>query len=243
MERDDRKRALALALHDVLSPSQNRGEQLAAGRDFQQLLATAQVWLQQCLERLDQEALFEVGLRDHLRALEGEVATPGAGGRGAANIRMSLDLPDEAQTVPLCRRVLRTVLQELSVEQERADEIELALSEATGNVIRHAYNQRGHRYVVEVEVLTDRLRLVVTDSGGGFLQAQLRDPDLERLGGRGLWLIERVADRVTVSTTGGGCRLEAEFALPGKPKQWRWDTTEIGWEAEEQEADFSTGLP
>ena len=130
-------------------------------------------------------------------------------------LRISLDLSDEAQSVPICRGTLRYLLQALAVEQERASDIELALSEATGNVVRHAYAEHGNRYLVGIEFYAQRVRLVIRDEGRGFNRAARSEPDLDSLGGRGLWIIERLANAVAISTLpGGGCCLEAEFALP-----------------------------
>jgi serine/threonine-protein kinase RsbW len=130
-------------------------------------------------------------------------------------LRINLDLLDEAQSVPLCRGTLRYLLQALSVDQERAADIELALSEATGNVIRHAYAENGNRYLVAMEFYAHRVRLQIQDEGRGFNRAALSEPDLDSLGGRGLWIIERLADAVAISSLpGGGCCLEAEFTLP-----------------------------
>ena len=129
--------------------------------------------------------------------------------------RISLELPGDPWTVSLCRRVLRSWLEDLSVDETRLADIELVLSEAAGNVVRHAYARRGSAYRVIVTFFTDRLRLEVTDQGVGFLRASIPHPDEQQLGGRGLWLIEQLADVTTVSTTpGGGCCLKAEFCLP-----------------------------
>jgi anti-sigma regulatory factor (Ser/Thr protein kinase) len=133
-------------------------------------------------------------------------------------LRIRLELPDQAASVPLCRRALRLVLGELAVAAKRADDIELAISEATGNVVRHAFAHPGHQYQVTLEFFADSVRLRVEDDGIGFLRAAVPDPDLEQLGGRGLWLIEQLADAVTVDALpGGGCRLQAEFTLPSPP--------------------------
>jgi anti-sigma regulatory factor (Ser/Thr protein kinase) len=133
-------------------------------------------------------------------------------------LRIKLELPDQTASVPLCRRTLRFVLAELAVAQKRAEEIELAISEATGNVIRHAYTHTGHHYHVTVEFYADSLRLRVEDEGIGFQRAAVPDPHPEQLGGRGLWLIEQLADVVTIDALpGGGCRVEAAFTLPSPP--------------------------
>jgi anti-sigma regulatory factor (Ser/Thr protein kinase) len=130
-------------------------------------------------------------------------------------LRINLDLPDAAQSVPLCRRMLRFVLEELALPEARAADIELALSEATGNVVRHAYVEAGHTYRVTVEFFSHCVRLQVEDTGRGFNRDDVPLPTREQLGGRGLWLIEQLADAATVSALpDGGCCLVAEFALP-----------------------------
>jgi len=149
-------------------------------------------------------------------------------------MRLVLDLSDEAQSVPICRGTLRFLLQSLSVNGDRAADIELALSEATGNVIRHAYPEHGNRYRVAVEFYAHRVRLRIRDEGRGFVRTALSEPDPESLGGRGLWIIERLADAVAISTLpGGGCCLEAEFALP----------TRIEFEPPPLEDDGCPGMP
>jgi serine/threonine-protein kinase RsbW len=129
-------------------------------------------------------------------------------------LQMSLDLPDEAASVPLCRKVVRSVLRELSVEEERTFEIELAVSEAAANVVRHAYAHPGNRYLVSIQCFAERVLLQVADQGRGFVRADVPDPDEERLDGRGLWIIEQIAHVATIRRmAGGGSLLEAEFRL------------------------------
>lgn len=130
-------------------------------------------------------------------------------------MRISLDLPNDAATVPLCRRVLRSILLDLGVAAEQVDTVELVVSEAAGNAVRHAYEHPGQRYQFTVAVGGDRVCVQVEDRGRGFLRSVIEAPDLEQLGGRGLWLMEQLADTVTfTSLPDGGCRLEAEFVCP-----------------------------
>jgi anti-sigma regulatory factor (Ser/Thr protein kinase) len=127
---------------------------------------------------------------------------------------MSLDLPDEARSVPLCRGAVRAVLRDLAVEPERAFDIELVVSEATANVIRHAYGNPGNRYLVTVEIFADRVRLQVEDHGRGFERAAVPEPEVEEASGRGLWLIEQLSNVATVRTlANGGCLVEAELSF------------------------------
>jgi anti-sigma regulatory factor (Ser/Thr protein kinase) len=130
-------------------------------------------------------------------------------------LRINLELPDAVQSVPLCRRMLRFVLDELQLPESRAADIELAISEATGNVVLYAYPDQGHHYRVTVEFFSHCVRLQVEDAGCGFVPADVPAPSRDQAGGRGLWLIEQLADTASVTTLPiGGCHLAAEFALP-----------------------------
>jgi anti-sigma regulatory factor (Ser/Thr protein kinase) len=130
-------------------------------------------------------------------------------------VRLALDLPDDAASVPLCRRVTRTILEELKIVPERRYEIELALGEAATNVVRHAYPHPGHQYHVQVEISDEALRLTVTDEGQGFVRDTVPAPEEEQLGGRGVQLIEQIADVAWFECIKGqGTKLVAEFALP-----------------------------
>ena len=154
--------------------------------------------------------------------------------------RISLELPSDPRTVSLCRHVLRSFLQDLAIDETRLDDIELAISEAAGNVVRHAYDCPDHPYRVILTSFADRVCLEVSDQGIGFNRADVPAPDTEELGGRGLWLIEQIADVTTISTLpGGGCRLEAEFrllhpmSLPHTAPAPAWSALEPpGWRAD-----------
>jgi anti-sigma regulatory factor (Ser/Thr protein kinase) len=133
-------------------------------------------------------------------------------------VRLALDLPDDAASVPLCRHVMRAILEQLQISQDRRQEIELALGEAASNVVRHAYPHPGNHYHVEVEMVGEVLRLTVMDHGQGFTRDTVPDPDEERLGGRGVQLIERIADAAWFECVKGqGTKLVAEFAIAAAP--------------------------
>jgi serine/threonine-protein kinase RsbW len=132
-------------------------------------------------------------------------------------MQISLDLPDKEASVPLCRRTLSYLLRELEVEERRIEDIQLALSEAAGNVIRHAYDHPGNRYRVNIQLFTNRVLLLVEDQGRGFRREDVPEPGEEQVGGWGLWIIEQLANTATIRIQpGGGSILEAEFSLPGR---------------------------
>jgi serine/threonine-protein kinase RsbW len=134
-------------------------------------------------------------------------------------VRIALDLPDDTASVPLCRHATRVILEHLNIPSDRRYEIELALGEAATNVVRHAYPHPGHQYRVELEISDSKVCLAVMDQGQGFAREAVPDPDEEQLGGRGIQLIEQIADVAWFECIKGqGTKLVAEFAVTDSPQ-------------------------
>ena len=134
-------------------------------------------------------------------------------------VRFALDLPDDTMSVPLCRHASRVILEHLQIAPDRCFEIELALGEAATNVVRHAYPHPGHQYRVELEISDSKVCLTVLDQGRGFAREAVPDPDVEQLGGRGIQLIEQIADVAWFECVKGqGTKLVAEFAVTAAPE-------------------------
>lgn len=135
-------------------------------------------------------------------------------------VRFALDVPDDVVSVPLCRHAARVILEQLQIAPDRRFEIELALGEAATNVVRHAYPNPGHQYRVELEITEQKVCLIVLDQGRGFARDAVPDPEEEQLGGRGIQLIEQIADVAWFECVKGqGTKLVAEFALESPPKE------------------------
>lgn len=129
-------------------------------------------------------------------------------------VRFALDLPDDTASVPLCRHATRVVLESLQIAPDRRYEIELALGEAATNVVRHAYPHPGHQYHVELEITETKVCLAVLDQGQGFVREAVPEPEEDQLGGRGIQLIEQIADVAWFECVKGqGTKLVAEFSI------------------------------
>src|SRR5437868_5417716 len=134
-------------------------------------------------------------------------------------VRFALDLPNDAASVTLCRRAIRSVMEQLGIPTDRRYEIELALGEAATNVVRHAYAHQGNHYRVEVELDAQMVRLTVLDHGRGFTRGAVPEP-AEEPGGRGVLLIERLADVAWFECVKGqGTKLVAEFSVQAREDQ------------------------
>ncbi|HWL90511.1 MAG TPA: ATP-binding protein [Actinomycetota bacterium] len=77
----------------------------------------------------------------------------------------------------------------------------LLVSELVTNAVRHAPRAGSPAVELRVKVDQERVRVVVSDPGGGFVAAP-RLPTAAESSGWGLYLVDRIADRWGVISTG-----------------------------------------
>jgi anti-sigma regulatory factor (Ser/Thr protein kinase) len=111
-------------------------------------------------------------------------------------LRMLLDLPAEAAHVSLCRGLAQTLLTEMGVVPEDVESVELIVGEICANAVKHAYAHPGERYAVQLDFGKDQAVVTVRDHGqGADPRLFYRDPLEMREGGRGILLVQALADR------------------------------------------------
>ena len=132
-------------------------------------------------------------------------------------MRMSvrLCLPREADSVPAVRRLLRCALTTLRIDRQSGTDLEIALTEACANVVRHAAGS--DHFEVSLDVGEDRCAIDVIDSGAGFdpERAGARTPRADSERGRGLFLIRTLSENVrmhSVPRRGSLIHFEKSFA-------------------------------
>ncbi|HEY5335140.1 MAG TPA: ATP-binding protein [Mycobacteriales bacterium] len=113
-------------------------------------------------------------------------------------LTLTLCLPRDAASVPLARTVASDVLATVGFVRDEIHDVELALSEACGNVIRHS--DAGDAYEVHLKVRGDVVSIDVEDKGPGFPDRMLSGPDGEAAGdaetGRGITLMRALVDEL-----------------------------------------------
>lgn len=112
-------------------------------------------------------------------------------------ITFSLCLPRDEASVPVVRRLCKSALDDLGVEPGCISDIEVAVTEACTNVLKHADGAR-EAYEVTVEINDTDCTIRVIDSGGGFDDAEFgREQALGAAeSGRGIHLIRAMVDDV-----------------------------------------------
>lgn len=134
---------------------------------------------------------------------------------------IALRLPARAEYIRLCRALAGTVGEMCRLDAAQVVDLKLAVTEACGNAVRHAYRAvaddgRSDERQLEIECRLgdEQVAIAVRDWGLGV------DPALPagHSGGAGLGfhLIEALADDVTVSTGAGGVGTIVNFRTPAR---------------------------
>jgi serine/threonine-protein kinase RsbW len=115
-------------------------------------------------------------------------------------LTVRLDLPREAGSIPAVRRLLRCALAVLHVDHRSGDDLEIAITEACTNVVRHAGG--ADSFEVCLDVGEDRCAIDVRDDGDGFDldAAGAQAPDASSDRGRGLYLIKALGENVRMQS-------------------------------------------
>jgi serine/threonine-protein kinase RsbW len=116
-------------------------------------------------------------------------------------MRKDLNIPSEIGNL----RLVEKAIDELSIELDLSDEIYgnvlVATMEATNNAIIHGNNSDPEKNVkIEIQLDQAQLKVHIEDQGRGFDFASIPDPtapeNLEKINGRGIFLMERLSDEI-----------------------------------------------
>jgi serine/threonine-protein kinase RsbW len=123
-----------------------------------------------------------------------------------------LKFPAKADYLLLARLALAGVARSLPVGPELLADLKLAVTEACGNAVRHAYAEREGSVGVAFVVADDRLEMIVEDEGAGMelpVEELVADPVQEASpepidGGMGMAIIRAIVDELDVRDGSGG---------------------------------------
>ena len=123
-----------------------------------------------------------------------------------------LSFPAKADYLLLARLALAGVARSLPVGPELLADLKLAVTEACGNAVRHAYAEREGSVGVAFVVTDDRLEMIVEDEGAGIglpVEELVVEPVEEAPsepidGGMGMAIIRAIVDELDVRDGTGG---------------------------------------
>lgn len=116
-------------------------------------------------------------------------------------MRKDLNIPSVIENLRLIEKAIDDVSLELDLSDEVYGNVLVATMEAMNNAIIHG-NQSDPKKNVKVEILLEQkqLKVHIEDQGRGFDYDSIPDPtapeNLEKINGRGIFLMERLSDEI-----------------------------------------------
>jgi serine/threonine-protein kinase RsbW len=134
------------------------------------------------------------------------------------NITLALCLPHDEASVGIVRHICRDALVTLGVSYDCVADVELAVTEACTNVLKHA-SSKTHEYEVQVEIDESTCQIRVIDAGNHFRMAPEPEPvPVTAESGRGLFLMRAMVDQLDLDQepeAGTVIKLTKELAFEG----------------------------
>jgi serine/threonine-protein kinase RsbW len=131
------------------------------------------------------------------------------GSNGGRAVRLTI--PARAEYVGLSRLALAGLARLGAFSDEALADLQLAVTEACTNSVRHAYPDRVGAVEIRYELFADRIVVEVSDDGPGFVpEDEVAFDGAGELneGGLGIAIIRAVSDEVEIGgRDGGGSRL------------------------------------
>ncbi|HLF67920.1 MAG TPA: ATP-binding protein [Gaiellaceae bacterium] len=116
-----------------------------------------------------------------------------------------LSFPSKPEYLLLARLALSGIARHLPLDDTTLADLKLAVTEACGNAVRHAYLDGAGPVRVSFVVAEDRLQMIVEDQGVGLDAASPRTATVQPLeGGMGMAIIRAIVDELDVRTGADG---------------------------------------
>ncbi len=127
-----------------------------------------------------------------------------------------LKLPSCSKSICQLEQFIGVVATQYQISQDKYPDILISLTEAVNNAIIHGNKEDQNKYVeIELNKTTQGISFVISDQGVGFNPQAIPDPtrpeNIGCCGGRGVFLMKQLADRVEYRDNGR--KVEIHFSV------------------------------
>ena len=132
--------------------------------------------------------------------------------------KLTVNFESKADNIVVAEKLVDDVCAKFNVNEDHYGNILIALTEAVNNAINHG-NRQNPQKQVDIEFFSNgdkSLHFVVKDQGEGFDYDHLPDPtdpaNLEKISGRGVFLMRNLADEVEFRDNGATVEMVFQVA-------------------------------
>jgi serine/threonine-protein kinase RsbW len=120
---------------------------------------------------------------------------------------ISIQIPSLIENIRMIESFIDNAKERFHLDEDLYGNIMIAVTEAVNNAIKHGNANNSSKNVFLSLTLHDNLlKFVIKDEGNGFNQHDLPDPtspeNLEKPGGRGIFLMKHLSDEVEFTENG-----------------------------------------
>ena len=113
-------------------------------------------------------------------------------------------IPDN---IVMVEKLIDEICEEQNINEDYYGNILISITEAVNNAIQHGNKYDPNKFVdIAFETDSDTLYFTIEDEGDGFDYENLPDPtdpqNIEKINGRGIFLMKNLADEVSFSKSG-----------------------------------------
>jgi serine/threonine-protein kinase RsbW len=129
---------------------------------------------------------------------------------------LKIQIPSLPENIRIVESFIDNVKDQFKIDDDIYGNIMVAVTESVNNAIRHG-NKLDKNKSVFLSVLSEenQLKFTIEDEGSGFNPEALPDPtapeNLDKLGGRGIFLMKHLSDQVHFSKEGRSVELTFYF--------------------------------
>jgi serine/threonine-protein kinase RsbW len=123
-----------------------------------------------------------------------------------------LKIESDIANLTIVENEIETLINENGIDKDNYGKILVSVMEAVNNAIIHGNKNNVKKSVeVEIELIDDCLKVIVTDEGNGFVPGNIPDPtkpeNIESVNGRGVFLMSKLADNIEFNEKGNSVKM------------------------------------
>ncbi len=120
---------------------------------------------------------------------------------------ISIQVPSISENIRMIESFIDNAKERFDLDDDIYGNIMIAVTEAVNNAIKHGNaNDRSKNVLLSLSLKDSLIKFVVKDEGSGFDYQNLPDPtapeNIEKIGGRGIFLMKHLSDEVEFKDQG-----------------------------------------